>query len=229
MSEHLEEMPLFPLNAVLFPHADLQVHVFEDRYREMVRDCVQYDSGFGVVLIRSGSEVGPGAEPYMVGTAVRIVKVQTFEDGKMDVHVRGQRRFRIRKLDESRSYLVGHVEPVVELEVSDEEWATKLIDQVRGTVHQLLEEQFSKLDVKVTSIHLPQDATDLSFVIANLLHCDNIRKQYLLETTDTVDRLSEMLPILEQQIVQAEEADRVESPTNFRLTTQHFDDVISPN
>jgi Lon protease-like protein len=229
MSEHLEEMPLFPLNTVLFPHADLQVHVFEERYREMVRNCVQYDTGFGVVLIRAGSEVGAPAEPYMVGTAVRIVKVQTYEDGKMDVHVRGQRRFRIRRLDESRSYLVGHVEPVVELEVEDSERADELIEKVRESVHHLLEEQFSKLDVKVTSIRLPQDATDLSFVVANLLHCENIRKQHLLETTDTVDRIAEMLPILEQQIIEAEEADKVESLTNFRLTPQHFDDVISPN
>ena len=77
--------------------------------------------------------------------------------------------------------------------------------------------------------YLPQDATDLSFVVANLLHCENIRKQHLLETTDTVDRIAEMLPILEQQIIEAEEADKVESLTNFRLTPQHFDDVITPN
>ncbi|MBS1709339.1 MAG: LON peptidase substrate-binding domain-containing protein [Armatimonadetes bacterium] len=229
MSDHLEEMPLFPLNTVVFPHADLQVHVFEERYREMVRNCVQYDTGFGVVLIRSGQEVGGAAEPYMVGTAVRIVKVQTYEDGKMDVHVRGQRRFRIRRLDESRSYLVGHVEPVVELEVEDSPQTEELVERVRRSVHELLEGQFAKLDVKVTSIRLPVDATDLSFVVANLLHCENIRKQHLLETTDTTDRIAEMLPILEQQIIEAAEEDVPESPTNFRLTTQHFDDIISSN
>ncbi len=229
MPDNLEEMPLFPLNTVLFPHADLQVHVFEDRYREMVRNCVQYDTGFGVVLIRTGNEVGGTAEPYMVGTAVRIVKVQTYEDGKMDVHVRGQRRFRIRRLDESKSYLVGFVEPVVELEVDDSPRTGELVEKVRHSVHQLLEEQFAKLDVKVTSIRLPQDATDLSFVVANLLHCENIRKQHLLETTDTSDRIEEMLPLLEQQIVDAAESEPHESLTNFRLTAQHFDDIISPN
>src|SRR5688500_15065586 len=99
MAQQLEEMPLFPLNTVLFPYASVQLHVFEERYREMVKDCLAYDMPFGIVLIRSGSEVGGAAEPYLVGTAVRIIKVHTYDDGSMDVQVRGERRFRIRRLD----------------------------------------------------------------------------------------------------------------------------------
>ena len=81
MADRLEEIPLFPLNTVVFPYAHMQVHVFETRYREMIRHCMQYDQSFGIVLIRQGSEAGGVAEPYMVGTAVRIVKVQTHSDG----------------------------------------------------------------------------------------------------------------------------------------------------
>ncbi|MFQ3669585.1 MAG: LON peptidase substrate-binding domain-containing protein, partial [Fimbriimonadaceae bacterium] len=115
MPEDLEELPLFPLETVLFPYASIQLHVFEDRYREMVRECVEYDRPFGIVLLKTGSEIGdPNAEPYLVGTAVRIRHIHTYEDGRMDLHVQGERRFRIRRLDESRPYLTGLVEPVLE-------------------------------------------------------------------------------------------------------------------
>ena len=68
MSEKLEELPLFPLQTVLFPYAEQYLHIFEERYQEMVQLCLKEDRPFGVVLIRSGSEVGP-AEPYLVGCA----------------------------------------------------------------------------------------------------------------------------------------------------------------
>lgn len=200
MADRLEELPLFPLNTVVFPYAHMQVHVFESRYREMIRHCLQHDQGFGICLIRQGEEVGGQAEPYMVGTAVRIVKVQTHDDGKMDVEVQGQRRFRIRKLDESRPYLVGHVEPLVEMEIEETGRAVDLVDEIRESLMRYLQFFFQHTDVRVASIRLPDDATALSFVVANLLQCENRQKQHLLETTSTVERMEEMLPLLEEQI-----------------------------
>src|SRR5579863_7566944 len=111
MSQELEELPLFPLSTVLFPYATVQLHVFEERYRQLVHDCLQLDTSFGIVLIRSGPEVGGQAEPYMVGTTVRITRVHTYDDGRMDIQVQGERRFRIRRIDNTKAYLVGHVEP----------------------------------------------------------------------------------------------------------------------
>src|SRR5437016_2701135 len=130
MSQSLEEMPLFPLNAVIFPYAELQLHIFEERYREMVRSCVEFDRPFGIVLIRTGTETGD-ADPYMVGTVVRITRVHNYDDGRMDIDVQGERRFRIRQLDESRSYLVGLVEPVIEHEIEDSPRANQILSQAR--------------------------------------------------------------------------------------------------
>ena len=62
------EISLFPLNTVLFPGQVLPLHIFEDRYRLMIRECLAEEKPFGVVLIRRGREVGETAEPYMVGT-----------------------------------------------------------------------------------------------------------------------------------------------------------------
>ena len=62
------EVPLFPLGAVLFPHMRMSLHIFEARYRAMIRDCRAASTTFGIVAIRTGFEVGRGAIPYEVGT-----------------------------------------------------------------------------------------------------------------------------------------------------------------
>lgn len=223
MSDRLEEMPLFPLNTVLFPYAQLQLHVFEDRYREMVSYCTNNDLPFGVVLIRAGEEVGGEADPYMVGTAVRITSVHTFEDGKMDVRVHGERRFRVRKLEDDRPYLVGWVEPVYELEIEDTDRAEELALRSKDYIQAYIENYFARFELKVSKIKLPADPTALSFVVAHFLQIDNREKQRLLETTDTLERLEEMIPILERHIVEAK------SPAPHRLTTHHMTEWIHPN
>lgn len=223
MGDRLEEMPLFPLNTVLFPYAPLQLHVAESRYRDLINYCTQHDEPFGVVLIRSGEDVNGHVEPYMVGTAVRIVSVHTYEDGKMDVRVQGERRFRVRRLDESRTYLVGFVEPVIELEIEDGERSEALVLRSREYVEAYIEYYFARFDVKVARINLPADPTALSFVVANFLQIDNLEKQKLLETEDTLERLSEILPILEKHILEAK------SPRPHKMTRQHMDEWVFPN
>ncbi|MCA0359986.1 MAG: LON peptidase substrate-binding domain-containing protein [Armatimonadetes bacterium] len=223
MAGAAEELPLFPLNVVLFPYATLQIHVFEERYRDMVRHCLQYDQGFGIVLIKSGSEVGGPADPYLVGTACRIVSVQTYDDGTMDVKIQGERRFRIRKLDETKSYPVGYVEPVVELEVEDTPRADALTLRTREYLQAYIEAHFQREEIKVAKVRLPQDPTALSFVVANFLQIDNQQKQHLLEVTDTLERISEMIPILEQHMMEAK------VPQYTKLTVQDLSEWTSTN
>jgi Lon protease-like protein len=223
MGDELEELPLFPLNAVLFPYGKTQLHIFEDRYREMIRYCMQYDKDFGIVLIRSGKEVGGTAEPYMVGTAVRLESVQQFDDGRMDIKIRGERRFRIRKFDESRSFLVGYVEPLVELEVEETPELEELFMRAKDYVTSYIQSYFSRIDMKISTIKMPADPTALSFVIANFLQLENREKQRLLETTDTVERIEEIIPILEQHILE------VKSPEVYKMDESHFAEWIHPN
>lgn len=204
MGGHLEPLPLFPLHTVLFPYAPLQLHVFESRYRELIQYCSEEDTGFGIVLIRQGAEVGGEAEPYMVGTAVRIVDVRTNGDGTLAVQVVGQRRFRIRRMDDDRPYLVGQVERVVEMEVEDSPRCDALVLKTREYLKQYFEGHFAQFDMKVAEVRLHEDPTVLSFQVASLLHVDDRQKQYLLEMTDTLERLSTMLPMLEQLILEAE-------------------------
>ena len=198
MAQELEELPLFLLHTVLFPYAHIRLHVFEDRYKELVHDCIHEERPFGIVLIRSGDEVGQVADPYMVGTAVHIEKVDYLEDGRMDIQVHGERRFRIRRLDESRPYLTGYVEPLTEHEIENESEAENVFLAARQEFELLVQKLFSRQEFNVQVV-FPSDPVVLSFTIANLLSMENLDKQRLLETTDTLERVQALIPLLQNQ------------------------------
>lgn len=88
-------IPLFPLNTVLFPGGVLPLKVFETRYVDMVRDCMKREAPFGIVLIKSGQEVGPAAEPEAVGCLATIVQWDMENLGLLLLRTQGGQRFRI--------------------------------------------------------------------------------------------------------------------------------------
>lgn len=89
-------LPMFPLGTVLFPHALLPLHVFEPRYRALVRDCLRQGQEFGVVLIERGQEVGGGDTRFGVGTVARIKEAAQVPDGRWAVVCVGTRRLNVR-------------------------------------------------------------------------------------------------------------------------------------
>ncbi|HEX3743102.1 MAG TPA: LON peptidase substrate-binding domain-containing protein [Bryobacteraceae bacterium] len=96
-------LPLFPLHVVVFPRTPLPLHVFEERYKEMVGGAMRDNSEFGVVLAKDGGIVNAGC-------TVTVEKlVQIYPDGRMDVLTRGQRRFEILSLNEEKDYLQAEV------------------------------------------------------------------------------------------------------------------------
>jgi Lon protease-like protein len=121
------ELPLFPLNTVLCPGIALPLHIFEDRYRALVRHCIDNSSPFGIVLIREGREVGTGAISFTgIGTIAEIRDAGRYEDGRYDLLVVGTRRFEIRRvLSGRRPYLVAEVD-VLDERVGDESGAHRL-------------------------------------------------------------------------------------------------------
>lgn len=91
----MNELPLFPLGSVLFPGGRLGLRIFEPRYLDMVSRCLREEGTFGICLIRDGSETGPAAQPYDIGTEARIVDWDRNDDGLLGLTVRGERRFRV--------------------------------------------------------------------------------------------------------------------------------------
>lgn len=125
------ELPLFPLHTVLCPGVALPLHIFEPRYRALVKHCLDHGSPFGIVLIRDGREVGAGPTSIAtVGTVVEIREAGRFSDGRYELLVVGVRRFRIESVTVGREpYLIGQVEDLEEL-VGDVALARDLTDRV---------------------------------------------------------------------------------------------------
>jgi uncharacterized protein len=106
------KLPLFPLNTVLFPGMPLSLHIFEDRYKEMISRCLQDRTPFGVVLIKEGFEaLGPLAQPYSIGCTAQITQVQPLDEGRMNLIAIGHERFTLLSLDYALPYLMGDIEP----------------------------------------------------------------------------------------------------------------------
>jgi Lon protease-like protein len=83
-------LPMFPLSAVLFPHASMPLHVFEPRYQDLMRDCLADDARFGIVLIARGSEVGGGDERSTLGTRGVITQAAELPDGRWVLEIEGE-------------------------------------------------------------------------------------------------------------------------------------------
>ena len=102
------QLRLFPLNTVLFPGAVLNLHVFEERYRRMIAECLDAHEAFGVVLIREGGEAGdPDVTPHEIGTTAEISEVTPLPAGRYYVSTTGKRRFRIDRIVSREPYLLA--------------------------------------------------------------------------------------------------------------------------
>ena len=97
-------LPMFPLQSVVVPGMLLPLHVFEQRYRALVRDCLADDRELGVVLIERGSEVGGGDQRSSVGTIARILRAEELNDGRWAVIAAGERRLRVTEWLEDDPY-----------------------------------------------------------------------------------------------------------------------------
>src|SRR5579859_6841485 len=103
-------LPLFMLRTVLFPHMPMSLHVFEERYQEMMRDSLDAGTSFGVIAIRDGKEVGGEAVPRGVGTLALIVHVERLSDGRINLLITGASRFRVVRHVDGKAYAQAEVE-----------------------------------------------------------------------------------------------------------------------
>ncbi|MGI9058340.1 MAG: LON peptidase substrate-binding domain-containing protein [Ktedonobacteraceae bacterium] len=200
MSASAIELPLFPLNVVLFPGVVLPLHIFEPRYRQMIAECVQQKMPFGVVLARSDSQPLQ-EEPYPVGTMAEIHNLSQLEDGRYVLMAIGVQRFRILSKHHLKPYLSGVVElyeDVVEpkhvLDVEGQK-AYSLF----GTYLDMLLQAANEQEKDIRS-HLPNDPQALSHFIAYFLDIQDEQKQHFLELTSTVQRLQEEIVILRREV-----------------------------
>ena len=206
----MERLPLFPLDTVLFPKQVLPLHIFEERYKTMMGRCIEDGAPFGVVLIRSGKQVGGDAVPHDVGTTARIARVQRLPDGKMNLITLGTHRFRVLSIDRSEAYLTGDVEYLIS-EATEGGAAQREAERVAA----LFAEQF-RLVMAVSNqwtreLNLPGEADALADFVAAQIEVPVDVKQELLEMLPVLDRLrreSELLGELIRTLTQRWEEDQ---------------------
>ncbi len=200
-----DEIPLFPLNTVLFPGMPLPLHIFEPRYREMIAYCSEKEREFGVLLIRDGSEVGEPATPFEVGTLAKIVGVDRLADGRMNIVTVGTRRFHLVNLStEKQSYVVGDVEPL-EDEDAESPDASPLADEVSTLLQRYSALVQAALEQELTPLQPPSDPEDLSYLVGGTLRIQNRERQRLLEARSTIKRLEMEKEILVRESQTLEE------------------------
>jgi Lon protease-like protein len=180
---------LFPLNAVLFPGATLNVHVFEPRYKRMISECLELKEAFGVALIAEGEEASdPDVVPYKIGTSAEISEMTPLGGGRFYVSTTGKRRFHIDEVTDREPYLQANVTYLDEDAARDPQALSQLVDEIRNVFGEYL-----RLLADFSGVHgeirLPGDPIDASFTIADTLQVADAMKQRLLEISDTEKRL----------------------------------------
>ena len=192
------ELPLFPLGTVLFPSMPLGLHVFEERYRQMVTCCLDSGTSFGVVAIREGVEVGPGAIPYEVGTLAHIREIDQLPDGRYTLVVVGASRFRISSLLRDKPYLRGRINYLEDVAASVDD-AALLARQLRTDFERYVASLRSKGFEVLDEAELPDEPELLSYVVAASLRVERARRQALLELNMTEDRLRACSSLLRRE------------------------------
>jgi Lon protease-like protein len=197
-----ELLPLFPLTTVLFPEMLLPLHIFEPRYRLLVRRCMDEDRPFGVVLIRSGQDVGGTAEPYSVGTEAKIMAFSPLSDGRSYIVVRGGRRFAVEQaVPDVEPYLVGRVRYLDEREgdgatkgaaVAVEAYGQYIVAVMAVTE----DERGDRAIVDELATVSPREA---AYRIAASLAVDASERQRLLELPSDAERLEAEKILLERE------------------------------
>jgi len=197
-----ELLPLFPLATVLFPGALMPLHIFEPRYRLLIRRSVEGQRPFGIVLIRSGTEIGGGAEPYEVGTEAKIVAETALPNGRSYIVTRGGRRFAVESvIADAEPYLVGRVRY---LDEPDGDRASDHASAAREALGAYLLAVVAVTEDSRGERALADELrgaapTDLAYRIAGSLAVDAPQQQALLELETTSARLQAETRILNRE------------------------------
>jgi Lon protease-like protein len=212
--EVLTEIPIFPLGTVLFPGAILPLHIFEDRYKEMMRHAIENQGQFGLSY-REDAAVGMETPPPVgsVGCAAKINAVMPLADGRMNVISTGLIRYRILEVKQSAPFVIAIIEPF-----SDDPEPQADLSRLQTDTSALTSQFLSALqdlnDARGESqVELPEEAEIFSMTVASALPIDNETKQHLLETTSTRLRLTRLrhylvgsLSTINQRLVKHERA-----------------------
>jgi len=188
-----ETMPLFPLGTVLFPGLVLPLHIFEERYRQLVRDLLDGPEPheFGVIAIRKGRETGVDGVSALheIGCTARLRQVTQHDDGRFELVTVGTQRFRLLGLDRSRPYLRGEIDLLTE-ETGNEAAAALAVEAVQRTFREYLDALATRGAARINVPELPDEPVLLSYLVAASMIVELSDRQVLLAEPDAAGRLA---------------------------------------
>ncbi|MEO6172508.1 MAG: LON peptidase substrate-binding domain-containing protein [Arenimonas sp.] len=180
------ELPLFPLNTVLFPGGVLPLRIFESRYLDMVKDCMRNEHGFGVCMIIQGEEVGNNTASAALGCEARIIDFDQTPDGLLAITALGERRFHVEHVKiRNNGLIVGEVSWLsdsAEIAIAPEYFV----------LSQILQRVLDKAEISFDKKQL-ENADWVSWRLAEWLPLSNLERQELLQESDAHLRLQNLL------------------------------------
>jgi ATP-dependent Lon protease len=184
-------LPLFPLRLVLFPESELALHIFEERYKQMIRDCLLHGWEFGIVLMRGDSF-------ETVGCTAGITEIlRSYRNGELDILVRGKRRFEISKLNREKPYLRGEA---AFFEDDENDPPSEALQQQATEHYTRLVELLRAKDPAIDPPALSLQVGHLSFQIMTAIPADHDSQQHLLALRSEHDRLVQVILHMQQVI-----------------------------
>ena len=197
-----EMLPLFPLGAVLYPGMLLPLHIFEERYRQLVRDLLAGTElrRFGVIAIRKGRETGIDgvSSLYEVGCTATLRRVDRHDDGRFDIVTLGTQRFRLLRLDQTRPYLQGEVE-ILAGDPVDAATAGPAVRVIQAAFREYLDALTEWGGATVRLEEMPDEPELLSFIVAAAMIIDLPERQAMLAESDTLRRLAMQRVLLSRE------------------------------
>jgi uncharacterized protein len=180
------ELPLFPLNTVLFPSGILPLRIFEPRYLDMVKDCMRNNHGFGVCMIIQGEEVGHNTASAALGCEARIIDFDQTPEGLLAITAQGTRRFHVEQIKvRGNGSVIGEVTWLPDLPEVAVPPEYHVLSQILQRILDKAEISFDKRDL--------EDAGWVSWRLAEWLPLTNIERQQLLQESDARLRLQNLL------------------------------------
>lgn len=187
------EVPLFPLRLVLFPGRQLPLHLFEDRYLQMLSDLLEGDRRFGVIAIRDGNDVDPLPEVHRVGCLAEVQQVTRLPDGRADIVARGIQRFRLDHRHPPDPYQRASISL---LEDADDGADPRRVAALREALRPYLTQLGAPEEL---ASQLPDSPDHLAWLAAAAAQVEISEQQALLELDSTRERVDETLALLRRE------------------------------
>jgi Lon protease-like protein len=196
VKEELQRIPLFPLDVVLFPGMTLPLHIYEPRYRDMTKACLDTNMPFGVILATDARHPDSTA-PAQIGTLARILDYARLPDGRYNLLTKGAQRGEVVEFVDEAPYLQAKVRALQDIEESVD--LRELASVATRALQAYLRIVFAQVGSEDFQLEIPDDPSELSYLIGMCLTCEDCEKQEILEMRSLSERLARGAEVLQSE------------------------------